>query len=363
MEHDSPNAAMNLAVFSARTYDEQHLSRALVSHPRLSSSLTISYHFSPLSLSTIYFLSPSTYAVCTFVNDDLSAPVLEALYNHGVRAILLRCAGYNNVDLPAAEALGLFVANVPAYSPEAVAEFAVALIQTLNRKTHRAYNRVREGNFSLDGLVGHTLHGKTLGIVGTGRIGLALAKIMRCGFGCEVLAYDPYATSKELEMMGGSYVAELEDLLSQSNVVSLHCPLTPGTRQIINEKSLRHIKRGALLVNTSRGGLIDTSATIQALKEKRLGGLALDVYEAESGLFYNDHSMEVIEDDTLMRLMTFPNVLVCSHQAFLTQEALDEIADTVLRNLDDFMLKRSCANLLVEGGKLHVKEDTKPVRF
>lgn len=353
---------MDLAVFSTKAYDRQYLSEAF-SHPQLSSSLTITYHVPGLSLSTIPLLSPTTKAICAFVNDDLSAPVLRSLHGHGVRAILLRCAGYNNIDLPVAEELGFFVANVPAYSPEAVAEFAVALIQTLNRKTHRAYNRVREGNFSLEGLVGYTLHRKTVGIVGTGRIGIALARIMKCGFGCEVVAYDPFATGEELKAIGGRYVPELAELLSQSDVVSLHCPLADGTRRLINEETLKHIKPGALLVNTSRGGLIYTTAAIRALKDKKLGGLALDVYEAESEVFYHDHSAEIIHDDELMRLMTLPNVLVCGHQGFLTNQALAEIAQVTLGNLLDFIEKRPCKNSLVRDGKLFVDEETEPVRF
>lgn len=354
---------MDLAVFSAKSYDIHHFSRAFSSHPQLSSSLTIAYHTPVLSLSTIPLLSPTTNAICAFVNDDLSAPVLRSLRDHGVRAILLRCAGYNNIDLITAENLGFFVANVPAYSPEAVAEFAVALIQTQNRKTHRAYNRVRDGNFSLEDLVGCTLFRKTVGIVGTGRIGIALARIMRCGFGCDVVAYDPFAAEDEIKNIGGRHVSELAELLSQSDIVSLHCPLTDGTRSLINDETLSHLKPGALLVNTSRGGLIDTAAAISALKSKQLGGLALDVYEAENDLFYHDHSAEIIHDDNLMRLMTLPNVLVCGHQAFLTAEALAEISQVTMSNLLDFIGKRPCKNSLVRDGELFIEADTEPVRI
>ena len=264
-----------------------------------------------------------------------------ALAGLGVRAVLLRCAGCNNVDLAAARQHSLLVANVPGYSPEAVAEFAVALMQTLNRKTHRAYNRVREGNFALDGLLGSTLHGKTVGIVGTGRIGLAAARILR-GYGCRLIAADPYP-APDLVALGGEYTS-LEALLPACDIVTLHCPLTPATRHLIDADSLARMKPGAMLVNTSRGGLVDSAAVVAALKSRRLGALALDVYEAEGPLFYDDHSADVIDDDVLMRLTTFPNVLVCGHQAFFTREALAEIAACTLRNLDDVAAAAPCAN-------------------
>ncbi|KAK4459418.1 hypothetical protein QBC42DRAFT_274438 [Cladorrhinum samala] len=272
---------------------------------------------------------------------------------------MLRCAGYNSVDLATAEKLALCVANVPSYSPEAVAEFAVALLQTLNRKTHRAYNRVREGNFNLMGLLGKTLHGKTVGIIGTGKIGVAVAKILR-GFGCRLLAYDPFPNTEFL--VYGSY-APLEELLPQCQFVTLHCPLTDATRHIINAESLKLFQPGAMLINTSRGGLIDTQSVVAALKSKHLGGLALDVYEAEVNLFYRDHSDEIIQDDELMRMVTFPNVLICGHQAFFTEEALVEIAECTLRNVEDFMLRRSCPNSLVTEGHLLVRKDSLPVRM
>ena len=351
---------MNLAVFSAKPYDREYLSLAntTVSDDPGSATHTITFHDFALSPETVS-LARGADAVCVFVNDILSEPVLRALHSDGVRAVLLRCAGYNNVDLAAAEALGLFVANVPSYSPEAVAEFALALIQTLNRKTHRAYNRVREGNFSLDGLMGRTLHGKTVGVVGTGKIGLAFARIMK-GFGCRLLAFDPYPGEGFREF--GEYVP-LEQLLGESDFVSLHCPLTESTKHIINGETLGAMKKGAMLINTSRGGLVNTESVIAALKSKQLGGLALDVYEAEGSLFYQDHSAEIIQDDELMRLMTFPNVLVCGHQAFFTAEALTEIAECTLRNLDDFFNRIPCKNSLVKHGHVLVRAQTLPVRI
>jgi D-lactate dehydrogenase len=348
---------MKLAVFSAKPYDKTFLSSVYTTKFSNISSLEIDYHESALSPKTSSLAKDAT-AVCAFVNDTLNGEVLEALHSFGVRAILMRCAGYNNVDLDVAERLGLFVANVPSYSPEAVAEFAVALIQTLNRHTHRAYNRVREGNFRLDGLLGRTLHGKTVGIVGVGRIGLSLARIMR-GFGCRLLAYDPFPSKAFDEF--GEY-RDLETLLSECDIVSLHCPLMEKTRHIINENTLSKMKKGAMLVNTSRGGLLDTKAVISSLKAKHLGGLALDVYEKEGALFYNDHSGDIIEDDDFMRLMTFPNVIVCGHQAFFTEEALQEISECTLRNLEDFIEGRRCNNSLVNEGALHIRRESHPVR-
>ncbi|KAH9897449.1 putative D-hydroxyacid dehydrogenase [Xylariomycetidae sp. FL2044] len=355
---------MKLAVFSAKPYDKTYLTQTRATELDSAADIEIEYHEFSLTLETAS-LARGADAVCVFVNDVLNAAVLEALHRHGVGAVLLRCAGYNNVDLAAAERLGLFVANVPSYSPEAVAEFAVALIQTLNRNTHRAYNRVREGNFNLDGLLGRTLHGQTVGLVGTGKIGVALARIMK-GFGCRLLAFDPFPNDDFRAL--GTYV-ELESLLAQSDIVSLHCPLTEKTRYIIDATTLSQMKPGAVLVNTSRGGLLRTGAVIAALKKKYLGGLALDVYEGEGALFYNDHSGHIIDDDELMRLTTFPNVLLCGHQAFFTQEALREIADCTIANLADFAHGRDCGNSLVKSGSggggpaAIVKRDSMPIRI
>ncbi|PHH77381.1 hypothetical protein CDD82_3539 [Ophiocordyceps australis] len=332
---------MRLHIFSAKPYDKQFLSAA-----NSSFHLTLQFHDFPLNLDSVW-LARGADAVCVFVNDSLPAPVMAILAQLNIKAILLRCAGYNNVDLAAARAHSLVVANVPSYSPEGVAEFAVALIQTLNRRVHRAYNRVREANFSLTGLIGRTLHGKTVGIIGTGRIGLATVRIMR-GFGCRVLAYDPFPDAHALLQAGGEYLDSLDALLPQCDIVSLHCPLTDSTRHIINPLSLAMLKPGAMLVNTSRGGLVDTNAVIDALKSKHLSGLALDVYEAEDSLFYEDHSADVVQDDAIMRLTTFHNVLVCGHQAFFTQEALEEIAQCTLRNATEIAATGSCTNSLTK---------------
>ncbi|KAG5987873.1 hypothetical protein E4U43_004921 [Claviceps pusilla] len=343
---------MRLALFSTKPYDRTYFEAAKAA--RGQDGVELIFHEVSLTDDTAP-LSQGAEAVCVFVNDCLSSAVVEKLARYGVKAILLRCAGYNNVHLETAEKHGIAVANVPSYSPEAVAEFAVALVQTLNRNTHRAYNRVREGNFALDGLLGHTLHGRTVGIVGTGKIGLATARIMK-GFGCRVLASDPFP-SRALEDVG-TY-ASLDELLPQCDIISLHCPLTDSTRHIINEHTIGKMKRGVMLVNTSRGGLIDTKAVIQALKKGQLGGLALDVYEGEGSLFYDDHSGEIIHDDVLMRLTTFHNVLVCGHQAFFTAEALTEIADCTFRNAEELSQTGTCQNMLTKGV---LKRDALPVR-
>jgi D-lactate dehydrogenase len=348
---------MKIAVFSAKRYDKQYLDAALASRSQQQTH-QFTFHEFALSNDTVS-LAKGCEGVCVFVNDALPAPVIESLHSFGIKAILLRCAGYNNVDLRKAEELGIFVANVPAYSPEAVAEFAVALIQTLNRKTHRAYNRVREGNFNLDGLLGRTLHGQTVGLIGTGRIGIAFAKIMH-GFGCRLIAYDVFENDQFRNL--GEYVG-LDELLQQSDIVSLHCPLMDNTKHIVNEASLAKMKKGAVLVNTSRGGLVDTKAVINALKSSHLGGLAMDVYEAEGSLFYNDHSGEIIKDDDFMRLMTFHNVLACGHQAFFTEEALREISDVTLSNLEDFSNGRECKNSLIKGIKGLSRVGSLPVRI
>jgi len=331
---------MKIVMFSAQPYDEHSFDEVL-QRGYAARDFELVYQKATLSLQTVA-LARDCEVVCAFVNDQLDAPVLEALHGGGVRAILLRCAGFNNIDLAAARRLGLFVARVPAYSPEAVAEHTVALILTLNRHIHRAYNRVREGNFMLDGLLGFNLHGKTVGIVGTGKIGLATARILK-GFGCRVLGLDPYEMAEFASL--GEYVA-LDVLLAESDLVSLHCPLSDATRHLINAASLARIKPGAMLVNTSRGGLIDTHAVIAALKSRRLSGLAIDVYEQESQLFFHDRSSDIIDDDAFMRLTTFPNVIVTGHQGFFTVEALREIAETTLHNLDCYASGRTCGNLL-----------------
>ena len=331
---------MQIAVFSTQPYDRRFFDEGHANHPR-SRSITMVYQEAPLALHTVA-LAQGSQAVCVFVNDRLDAPVLEALHQLGVRAVLLRCAGFNNVDIEAAHRLGLFVARVPAYSPEAVAEHTLALILTLNRNTHRAYARVREGNFALDGLLGTNLHGKTAGIVGTGKIGLATARILN-GFGCRVLGYDP-TPSPHFSALGT--ITDLPTLLAESDIVSLHCPLVDATRHMINADSLASMKQGAMLVNTSRGALIDTAAAITALKSRHLGFLAIDVYEQESSLFFHDHSGDIIDDDVFQRLMTFPNVLVTGHQGFFTAEAMREIAEVTFDNLECFVNDSACANVV-----------------
>jgi len=273
-------------------------------------------------------------AVCAFVNDELDAPALEVLRGGGSRLIALRSAGFNHVDLSAAARLGLPVVRVPEYSPHAVAEHAVALVMTLNRKIHRAFARVREWNFSLDGLVGFDLHGKTVGIVGTGRIGQVAARIFR-GFGCRILAFDLRPDPALVSDVGVRYV-DLPEIYRESDIISLHLPLTPATHHMIDAAALGTMKRGAMLVNTGRGALIDSKALIAALKTGHLGAAALDVYEEEEGVFFHDLSNRVLQDDVLARLLTFPNVLVTSHQAFLTREALASIAQVTLDNVTAF---------------------------
>lgn len=269
-------------------------------------------------------------AVCCFVNDDLGRATLNALKQDGVKYVLLRCAGFNNLDTEAAKDLGITVARVPAYSPYAVAEHALGLMLTLNRKIHRAHIRVREGNFSLDGLLGFDMHGKTVGIIGTGNIGSVLAKIL-LGLGCRVIASD-VRSNEDLVTAGVAYVST-DSLFEQSDIISLHCPLTPETHHLINGAALARMKPGAMLINTSRGAVVDTRAVIQALKSGHLGYLGLDVYEEEGDLFFEDLSEKVIDDDIFMRLTTFPNVLITGHQAFFTREALESIVATTLENL------------------------------
>lgn len=274
-------------------------------------------------------------AVCVFVNDKVDAACLEALAGMGIRLVALRCAGFNNLDIEAAKRLGITVVRVPAYSPYSVAEHTVALLLTLNRKIHRAYNRVRELNFSLGGLVGFDLYGKTVGIVGTGKVGRIAAQIFR-GFGCEVLAYDLFPDEKWAKQHDVSYKG-FSEVLKGSDIISLHLPLTKESHHLLNEETISQMKRGAYLVNTSRGKLVDSAAVIQALKSGHLGGVALDVYEEEEGVFFEDHSATPLQDDVLSRLLTFPNVLVTSHQAFLTQEALQSIAQTTVDSVSRFL--------------------------
>lgn len=274
-------------------------------------------------------------AVCVFVNDKVDAECLEVMEEMGIKLVALRCAGFNNIDLEAAKRLGIGVVRVPAYSPYSVAEHTVALLLTLNRKIHRSYNRVRELNFSLEGLVGFDLHGKTIGIIGTGKIGRITAQIFR-GFGCRVLVYDLFPDQEWAQGQGVSYMP-VSELLAASDVVSLHLPLTKDSNHMLNADTIAQMKKGSYLINTSRGKLVDTAAVISALKAGQLGGVALDVYEEEEGVFFEDHSATALQDDVLSRLLTFPNVLITSHQAFLTQEALGAIARTTIDSIGRFL--------------------------
>ncbi|MBC3464669.1 2-hydroxyacid dehydrogenase [Pseudomonas sp. RW10S2] len=315
---------MRVLLFSSQHYDQESFTQAAAS-----SALELHFQAARLTPDTAP-LAQGFEVVCAFINDDLGADVLQRLASGGTRLIALRSAGYNHVDLTAAAHLGLTVVRVPAYSPHAVAEHAVALILALNRRLHRAYNRTREGDFTLHGLTGFDLHDKTVGVVGTGQIGAAFARIM-AGFGCQLLAYDPYP-NPELLALGARYL-ELPELLGQARIISLHCPLTEHTRHLINAESLARLQPGAMLINTGRGALVDTPALIDALKSGQLGYLGLDVYEEEAQLFFEDRSDLPLQDDVLARLLTFPNVIVTAHQAFLTREALEAIAATTLDNI------------------------------
>jgi D-lactate dehydrogenase len=317
---------VHVAVFSTKPYDGRFLDRANAG------AHALSFFEARLAPDTVP-LAAGAEAVCAFVNDDLGAEVVRALADHGVRLVALRCAGFNHVDLHAAAEVGITVARVPAYSPHAVAEHTLALILALNRKIHRAYNRVREGNFALDGLLGFDLAGKTTGVVGTGQIGRVVARILT-GFDCTVMAHDPHP-DPGLQAAGVRYV-EVAELLAASDLVTLHCPLTPSTHHLIDDDALARMKPGAMLINTSRGALVDTRALVRALKSGRLGSLGLDVYEEEADLFFQDLSGRIIPDDVFARLLTFPNVLITGHQAFFTEEALTAIAETTLANVTAF---------------------------
>jgi D-lactate dehydrogenase len=334
---------VKVTIFSTQHYEPEFFDHALEqlghTHP-----VELAYEQQALSARTAP-LAQGSDAVSVLPKDTLDATVLELLAQQHVRAIFLRSAGFDHVDVEAASRLGLFVARVPAYSPEAIAEHALALVMTLNRHMHRAWLRVREGNLTLDGLMGTTLHGKTVGIVGAGRIGLAAARIFH-GMGCRVLGFDR-APVPALAQLGEQ--VPLEALLRESDVVSLHCPLSDDTKYLINRESLAAMKRGAMLVNTSRGPLIDTAAAVESLKARHLGALAIDVYEHEEALFFVDHSSEIIGDDLFRSLLTFPNVLVTCHQGFFTTEAIREIAHVTLDNVRCFMTGSECANRVGAG--------------
>lgn len=326
---------MKVAVFSAVRYDREFLDAA-----NAASGHQLDFFDVPLGAHSLA-LAAGHEVVCILPNDAADADTLAALAAGGCRLLALRSTGFNNVDLQAAARVAIKVVRVSTYSPYSVAEHAVALLLALDRKIPRAYNRVRDGNFSLDGLMGFDLHGKTVAVVGTGRIGRAFARIM-VGFGCEVIGYDTHPVP-DFETLGGRYAA-LAEIGARADVVSLHCPLTPDNHHIINAESLGRLKRGALLINTSRGGLVDTEAVIAALKSGHLGGLGIDVYEQEAALFFHDLSGTIITDDLFERLLTFPNVIVTGHQAFFTREAITTICATTIASIDDFEAGNPLAN-------------------
>ncbi|AMA10828.1 2-hydroxyacid dehydrogenase [Picosynechococcus sp. PCC 73109] len=328
---------MKIAFFSSKPYDQVSFNNT---NQRFHHELVF---LEPRLTPDTVSLAAGFPAICAFINDDLGEAVLKQLAHNGTQYIALRCAGFNNINLEVARKLGLSVVRVPAYSPYAVAEHAVGLILMLNRKLYRAYNRVRDDNFALNGLLGFDLHGKTVGIIGTGKIGECFAKIMQ-GFGCRLLAYDPQENSVCLDL--GVQYTNLPDLFTQADVISIHCPLVPDTYHLINTTSLAQIKPGAMLINTSRGGLIDTKAVIEALKTGQLGYFGTDVYEEEENLFFEDLSDTVIQDDTFQLLQSFPNVVITAHQAFFTQEALGNIATTTLDNLQALEKGKACTNQL-----------------
>lgn len=315
---------MKVAVFSTKNYDRKYLELVNVRY-----RFQLEFFDFMLNERTAK-MAEGADVVCIFVNDDGSRPVLEKLAKLGVKMIALRCAGFNNVDLKAAQELGIQVARVPAYSPEAVAEHTVGLMLTLNRRIHRAYQRTREANFSLEGLTGFNMHNRTVGVIGTGKIGIAVMRILK-GFGMHILAYDPFK-NPAAEELGATYVS-LDELYAQSHVITLHCPATPENYHLLNKTAFDKMKDGVMIINTSRGTLIDTPEAIEALKRRKIGALGMDVYENERDLFFEDKSNEVILDDVFRRLSSCHNVLLTGHQAFLTEEALMNISDVTLHNI------------------------------
>ncbi|MEP7324257.1 MAG: 2-hydroxyacid dehydrogenase [Saprospiraceae bacterium] len=318
---------MKIAVFSTQSYDREFFDRL-----NQSNEIELTYFEVALNKLTVKLLV-GFEGICVFVNDKLDREVIEKLAANHIALIALRCAGFNNIDLKAAEENHITVVRVPAYSPEAIAEHALALILTLNRKTHKAYNRIRENNFSLEKLLGFNLDGKTVGVIGTGRTGAVFCKIMS-GLGCKVIAMD-ITESVDLKNLGIEYKT-LDELLKESDIISLHCPLTPETRHLIDEVAFAKMKPGVMLINTSRGAVINASHAINALKNGSLGYLGMDVYEQEENLFFKDLSESIIQDDVISRLMSFPNVLITAHQGFFTKEALEQIVNTTLKNIMDF---------------------------
>ena len=328
---------MKIAVYSTKSYDRKYLELVNVKY-----NFDLEFFDFMLSKRTAK-MAEGCQAVCIFVNDNADREVLTELAQIGVKIIALRCAGFNNVDLEAAKELGLSVVRVPAYSPEAVAEHTVDLMLTLNRRIHRAYQRTREANFSLEGLIGFNMHGRTVGVIGTGKIGLAVMRILK-GFGMHILCYDPFK-NPAAEELGATYVS-LDELYAHSHVITLHCPATPENYHLLNAEAFKKMKDGVMIINTSRGTLIDTQAAIEALKSRKIGALGMDVYENERDLFFEDKSNEVILDDVFRRLSSCHNVLLTGHQAFLTEEALTSISDVTLSNIHALVTNQPCANLL-----------------
>ncbi len=328
---------MKIAVYSTKSYDRKYLELVNVKY-----NFDLEFFDFMLSKRTAK-MAEGCQAVCIFVNDNADREVLTELAQIGVKIIALRCAGFNNVDLEAAKELGLSVVRVPAYSPEAVAEHTVGLMLTLNRRIHRAYQRTREANFSLEGLIGFNMHGRTVGVIGTGKIGLAVIRILK-GFGMHILCYDPFK-NPAAEELGATYVS-LDELYAHSHVITLHCPATPENYHLLNAEAFKKMKDGVMIINTSRGTLIDTQAAIEALKSRKIGALGMDVYENERDLFFEDKSNEVILDDVFRRLSSCHNVLLTGHQAFLTEEALTSISDVTLSNIHALVTNQPCANLL-----------------
>lgn len=326
-------STFNVTVFSTKTYDKEYLSSELQQRKTSPVNINLNFEKRTLSLDTVDRAHHSQ-GICVFVNDQCTAPVIERLASSGLQMIALRCAGFNNVDLEAARKHNIKVSRVPAYSPYAVAEFSVASLLALNRKIHLAYDRVRAHNFNLENLVGFDVHGKTVGIIGAGKIGLCTIAIYK-GFGCRVIAYDAFPNEKVAKDMGFEFV-RLDELYKQSDIVSIHAPLTKDNHHMINEQSISKMKKSVMIINCGRGPLVDTKALIKGLKSGHVGGACLDVYENESSYFYSDHSCNVLEDDTLTTLIGCPNVLLTSHQAFLTKQALENIAESTLGSIEQF---------------------------
>lgn len=329
---------MKIAIYSTKSYDRKYIELINAKY-----NFDLEFFDFMLNESTAR-LAEHCEVVCIFVNDDGNRKVLEKLSSLGVKIVALRCAGFNNMDLKAAQELGIKVVRVPAYSPEAVAEHTVGLMMTLNRRIHRAYQRTREANFSLEGLIGFNMHGRTVGVIGTGKIGVAAMRILK-GFGMHILAYDPFK-NPAVEELGAEYV-ELDELYARSHVITLHCPATPENYHLLNREAFAKMKDGVMIINTSRGSLIDTPAAIDALKQRKIGALGMDVYENERDLFFEDKSNEVILDDVFRRLSSCHNVLLTGHQAFLTEEALTSIADVTLSNVYKLKSGKECENIVL----------------